>query len=168
MDIEENRRRALEWYHRNKERAKARVAKWQRDNPEKVKESRERRKVAIRDSQKRSYEKRKQHYVGAAVEWNRTHPERRRKTSRDYAFRARLKRYGITEKDFNRAQEEQGNCCAICGEMKILCIDHCHNTGQFRSLLCKTCNVGLGSFKDNPELLRKAALYVEEPRGRRF
>jgi hypothetical protein len=43
----------------------------------------------------------------------------------------------------------------------ILHIDHNHLTGKTRALLCDKCNVGLGSFRDNPDLLRKAAAYLE-------
>lgn len=64
---------------------------------------------------------------------------------------------------------EQEGVCAICssaenGRYKHLSIDHCHNSGKIRGLLCNNCNRGLGLLKDNPELLRKAASYVEEHR----
>ena len=60
----------------------------------------------------------------------------------------------------------QRGCCAICGthqsEMKIrLSVDHDHTTGKIRSLLCKSCNIGLGEFKDRVELLKKAISYLE-------
>jgi hypothetical protein len=41
-------------------------------------------------------------------------------------------------------------------------IDHCHTTGAVRGTLCHQCNTALGNFKDSPELLRRAALYVEK------
>jgi hypothetical protein len=43
-----------------------------------------------------------------------------------------------------------------------LVIDHDHTTGEVRGLLCPTCNAGLGHFKDSPELLLKAALYLQK------
>ena len=57
--------------------------------------------------------------------------------------------------------------CDICGKEEIvdrfnrLCIDHNHETGEFRGLLCMGCNRGLGFFRDNPTYLRNAADYVE-------
>lgn len=59
----------------------------------------------------------------------------------------------------------QANCCGICnaqfksdGDYHV---DHCHVTNQIRGLLCPLCNKGLGLFKDNPVVLKKAASYVE-------
>ena len=43
-----------------------------------------------------------------------------------------------------------------------LFVDHCHNTGKYRGLLCVTCNTGLGAFKDNVDLMQKAIEYLNE------
>ena len=51
--------------------------------------------------------------------------------------------------------------CIICNLEKPLVVDHDHSTGEVRGGLCMNCNFGLGHFKDNPELLRLAALYLE-------
>jgi hypothetical protein len=53
--------------------------------------------------------------------------------------------------------------CIICGETQSiqLAIDHNHKTGEVRGALCSRCNLGLGHFRDDPELLRFAALYLE-------
>ena len=57
--------------------------------------------------------------------------------------------------------------CAICkappGKRKLH-FDHCHATGALRQMLCHSCNVGLGFFRDNPSLLREAATYIERHR----
>jgi hypothetical protein len=58
----------------------------------------------------------------------------------------------------------QDGRCAICGAergTRRLAIDHDHTTGFIRGLLCVRCNTGLGSFRDDPELLRKAIEYLD-------
>ena len=50
--------------------------------------------------------------------------------------------------------------CIICGDTATT-VDHDHSTGRIRGPLCQRCNLGLGHFRDAPELLRKAALYLE-------
>jgi hypothetical protein len=56
--------------------------------------------------------------------------------------------------------EEINGCCEICGEADRLVIDHDHRTGKLRGLLCYRHNSGIGLFRDNPELLEKAASYL--------
>lgn len=73
--------------------------------------------------------------------------------------------YGITLQDYNQMCKERENKCDICKEIsEILCVDHCHNTDIIRGLLCKKCNTGLGSFKDNVENLQRAVEYLKKPR----
>ena len=76
------------------------------------------------------------------------------------------KTYDITYEDYEELLEQQNYHCAIC-ESKIsssrtsrLFIDHNHNTGKVRGLLCSACNHGLGLFKDSPKLLKKAISYL--------
>lgn len=52
--------------------------------------------------------------------------------------------------------------CEICGSKENLRWDHCHKTGNFRGTLCNSCNLGLGSFKDDPVRLVKAAEYIKK------
>lgn len=58
----------------------------------------------------------------------------------------------------------QGGTCAICGKEcdihRNLAVDHDHESGKVRGLLCQNCNVGLGHFKDNPALLQQAIDYL--------
>ena len=78
-----------------------------------------------------------------------------------------IRKYGLTPEIYNRMLEEQNKGCAICGssipndnKTKRLYIDHCHASGKVRGLLCAACNFGLGKFRDNPELLDRAAMYL--------
>jgi len=74
--------------------------------------------------------------------------------------------YGINPEEYLELYTVQEGKCAICGEepttQRGLHLDHCHATGTVRGLLCHGCNTGIGSLKDDPELLRKALNYLEE------
>lgn len=75
------------------------------------------------------------------------------------------KAYGVSRADVQAMRVKQGRVCAICGEppkTRALNVDHNHASGQVRGLLCGACNRGVGLFRDNPELLRKAAEYLYE------
>jgi hypothetical protein len=86
--------------------------------------------------------------------------ERRRSIER----KANLKQYGLTPEREAEFRLRQRGVCAICGtsldEVKA-CVDHIHGTVIVRGILCNHCNVGIGMFKDNPEILRAAADYLE-------
>jgi len=80
-------------------------------------------------------------------------------------------RYGISLDDFNAMKQEQDGKCAICltqleihpdssVRTKKVAVDHCHETGKVRGLLCANCNTGLGMFKDNHALLQAASEYL--------
>ncbi|MEV4115852.1 endonuclease VII domain-containing protein [Nonomuraea sp. NPDC049695] len=71
------------------------------------------------------------------------------------------RRYGITEDDFERMLARQGGLCAICKVVPGTFVDHSHETGQVRGVLCFNCNNGLGHFGDNLVLLELAALYLD-------
>lgn len=76
------------------------------------------------------------------------------------------RRYGITAEEADLLLERQGGLCAICCAAPAAHVDHDHETGAVRALLCFNCNGGLGQFKDDPRVLRAAAEYVEEHRRR--
>lgn len=69
--------------------------------------------------------------------------------------------------------EEQDNCCAICGNEENcinpktgypypLVIDHCHETGKVRGLLCKHCNLVLGQVEKRPEIIAGCLEYLNK------
>lgn len=111
--------------------------------------------------------------------WHREHyardPEKHKERARRYREKnpdhhrdQRLKRlYGLTKAEYLAMLESQGGGCAICGEPqesrggKRAAVDHCHETGQVRALLCTKCNTGLGAFRDRTDLLAKAAMYLK-------
>jgi hypothetical protein len=71
-----------------------------------------------------------------------------------------LKRYGITSKDFETMLEKQNGACAVCKKKKKLCVDHDHETGKVRGLLCRACNTAIGNLGDSHEGLLNAAQYL--------
>lgn len=72
------------------------------------------------------------------------------------------RRYGVTEAQVEEMVREQGGVCAICLERPAEHVDHDHDTGEVRGVLCFTCNVGLGNFRDRPDLLDRAVHYLED------
>ncbi|MER6675975.1 endonuclease VII domain-containing protein [Streptomyces sp. NPDC000983] len=69
--------------------------------------------------------------------------------------------YGITEGERDELIASQGGVCCICLEALPAHVDHCHQTGRVRGVLCFSCNAALGQFKDRPDAMRRAAAYVE-------
>jgi hypothetical protein len=97
-----------------------------------------------------------------------------RQTKLDQENRRHVKKYGISIEDRLRMTLEQGGRCLICGcvlepaghRKRIIvdlvgCVDHDHETGEVRGILCYACNAGLGHFKDDPRLMALAIQYVE-------
>lgn len=84
----------------------------------------------------------------------------------EHKRRSRLRvKYGLTLEDFDLLLASQAHCCAICGVDKPgfhgWAVDHCHERGRVRGILCSTCNTGIGQMKDDPDRLRAAADYLE-------
>ncbi len=115
-------------------------------------------------SQKReSYLRNRQHYLDYFSSSKR----------RTQVFAWRLRRsFGITVERYEGMLEAQGGCCAICGpppheanghhHKHRLHIDHDHETGIVRGLLCNNCNAGLGYFRDNADSLMRAIDYISQ------
>jgi len=166
------------------EKGKARRKQHRTENAEKVSQQK-----------KQSYEKNKEHYSKKNQEWHKKNPEASKKIKQTYIekhreeLRARSKAYyskpaikqaakyahvrrtyDLTPEQFNNLLAEQANLCKICGQPDtskrgVLHVDHCHKTGRVRGLLCFKCNIALGKFKDDPQLLRNALAYLEEAEG---
>jgi len=71
-------------------------------------------------------------------------------------------KFGIDINQFESMCSAQGGLCAICGEGdKPLCVDHSHDSGMVRGILCKQCNAAIGLLGDSSACLRRAAEYLE-------
>lgn len=70
--------------------------------------------------------------------------------------------YGITQDEFDVMAEELNHTCPICLKEGPLAVDHCHDTGKIRGLICRQCNSGLGFLGDNVETVRNLLKYMEK------
>lgn len=96
--------------------------------------------------------------------------EQRRYSNR----RATLSKYGLSVEGYNELLESQNGVCAICqqpetfsirGTVCELAVDHDHQTGKVRGLLCQHCNTAIGKFKEDPTLIRAAIDYLTLHQG---
>ena len=131
----------------------------------------------------------REHSREANRAWVKAHPEKNRakgkrfRSANPVAYRhgqtkSRLKRtYGITAEQYLELLEKQRGKCALCEiplvslldndrdftgqpDNNVARVDHCHKTERVRGLLCFSCNVGLGKFRDDEQLLLKAVEYL--------
>jgi hypothetical protein len=119
-----------EWYAANREAVIEKVKRWQREHKDVV------------NARNRAY---REAHPDAMREWD-------------------LKtKFGISISDYDGLLEAQGGDCAICGKPQgkiSLHVDHDHESGEIRGLLCLGCNNALGQFKDDCDLLARAAGYL--------
>lgn len=90
-----------------------------------------------------------------------------RKKNKDYIKQFDLIRvYGITQEEKLKMIEDQNGLCAICAnilfENRTTHIDHCHDTGKIRAILCHGCNTGIGLFKESIPALQSSISYLEK------
>lgn len=79
--------------------------------------------------------------------------------------RCYIRKYNLSLIDYFRLLRKQDGKCVICHiHMDTPCVDHCHTTQRVRGLLCCTCNLGLGAFKDSENMLKAAADYLKRSR----
>ena len=99
------------------------------------------------------------------IRWAEANPEKWVAMKR----KRKLAVFGLTPEAYAELLEAQGGVCAICGlperyyrsgKLLNLAVDHDHNTGDVRGLLCANCNRGIGMFSDDAETLRRAAEYL--------
>lgn len=94
-----------------------------------------------------------------AKEWREKNHDKSILWHRTHRRRSYLKwKFGITKEGF----ENLSKVCEICGSEEKLQADHDHQTGEFRGILCSSCNIGLGRLGDNVESIKKTLLYLEQ------
>lgn len=126
----------LKWRKENPERNRENCRRWRKENPEKSKQARRR-------------------YYESCLK------KRCFKTNiREKTITKKLEIYGISQAYYDLCLDKG---CKLCTDKfeKTPCLDHDHKTGKFRGVLCHRCNTGLGYFRDNPEVLKRAIQYIQ-------
>jgi hypothetical protein len=103
-----------------------------------------------------SAENSKQYYLRNKEKAKESHRKWVNENKEKVAFTKAKSAYGITKEEYDSLKK----VCVICGSKDNLRIDHSHQTGRIRGMLCDSCNKGLGFFKDNPALLERASDYI--------
>lgn len=141
-------RNRIDLNQRNRERYWADPEQGRKESRESVARHRARNPEAVKQYQKDYYE---------------TRPGKKRATNL-------WAHYRMTPEDYELMLHFQGGGCKICGSKDpkmrspAFHVDHCHETGKIRGLLCGPCNVGLGAFSDNIGTLEAAIRYLSEAR----
>jgi hypothetical protein len=104
----------------------------------------------------------------------RTYQKKYRDNNKDKRKNVMLRlRFNLTLEEYNSMLESQGGVCKICkmsettrknnsDEVRMLCVDHDHNTGQVRGLLCNNCNRALGHYEATKPRAQEFEKYLEE------
>jgi hypothetical protein len=149
-----------QWRQCHREEMAAYQKKYQETHKEKYRARRKQyAKEHVAEKDARYYHKHKDKVLARGRTYRKTHKNVARQ-------RDLIKRYGIGLEEYNELFDLQGGCCAICGIhqdklTKSLSVDHDHNTGKIRSLLCQKCNLILGNAGDNIEVLMAAIKYLQ-------
>ncbi len=93
--------------------------------------------------------------------WRKKNPQKLAAQAR----RRKLRQYKITASEFDSRFVAQQGKCAICARVGLeLCIDHEHESGKVRGLLCRMCNLGIGNLQDSVDNLQQAIKYLQSSR----
>jgi len=101
-------------------------------------------------------------HKGEKKKYNKRYFQEHREKMRNFHM---LYRHGLSLEQIDQMLIKQNHKCQICGESLIETkrnIDHDHKTNVIRGILCDFCNVGIGYFHDDPEILKKAIDYLHE------
>ncbi len=163
MNKEERKAYNKEWNEKNKEWRK-KYREEHRDAISKdAKVYRQENKEKIKDYTKKYRQDKKKERREYLKKWRQQNPEKNDEINREW----QLARYGVTGEWYEAQMVAQGGKCAICGttepgkgrRSKYMCVDHDHETGRVRGLLCHKCNLALGLFASSQNL-QKAQEYL--------
>ncbi len=128
-------------------------------------------KACHQAQQRRWYQANRRAAIASVKRWQQENKEHLHAYRKEYRQRRNveernaylLRTFGISNQDYDALLAAQGGGCAICGRppsKAALHVDHDHETGRVRGLLCVGCNNALGQFRDDVELLARATSYV--------
>ena len=102
--------------------------------------------------------------VAKNKKWRENNPDKVKDYMASRIWYKRKINYGLTKEKFFEMIKNQDSKCAICkaGIDERCHVDHNHDTGQVRGLLCNNCNAGIGMLQDNPNILDAAAKYLRK------
>ena len=141
-----------------KRRGREKSAQYRRDNPEKWREIDRRAKLKARQDPEKNLQ---------TLTYQKQYRENNRRVLSD---RERQRRFGITPEGYSELLKSQNGTCAICkqpetatrlGKVKALAVDHCHQSGAIRGLLCADCNTGIGKLRENTSIFLSAIRYLD-------
>lgn len=142
------------WYQKNAEVSRERSRQYSLDHPEWRKEANKRNNAK-----------------GPQKAWREKFPEKARALQLQQSYKRRFRKHGLTEETYNKLKQDQNSRCMICGVVPTdnygglhdgFHIDHSHETGRVRGLLCKHCNVGIGMLKESEEILLGTINYLRK------
>lgn len=124
---------------------------------------------------KKESEQRRRPLRPKKADWRKQNPEKYRASyirywgnpdvKRRFKSKDLTRRYGISLEQYESMLALQKGACAICKKensgKKMFHVDHCHATGKIRGLLCNSCNMAIGLFKDNPDIILTAYNYLQ-------
>lgn len=164
----------LEMFYLKDKNTKLRDARCRICKAEKMREYRKNNVEIVKAIEKRTRKKNAQKIRERSAKWYQDNREKALQYRAEYrkqkADKVRLGKikstFGLSASEYATMIDSQDHKCAICGRhenelTRRLAVDHCHNKGKVRGLLCGQCNTGLGQFKDSIEILSKAIAYLE-------
>jgi len=101
----------------------------------------------------------------ASKKWAENNPKKKKESQRERNLKFK---YNLSIEKYETLLRGQKYCCGICGSAspgahkQMFCVDHSHDTGKIRGLLCNNCNRGVGLLGDTPSRLYEAFLYLEK------
>lgn len=135
----------------NPEECKKSYNKWREKDPEKARKWYKKDPEAVKKKQREEYWK----------DPEKARRENRESRARNPGYWVRYK-YKMSLEEWDERILNQGGMCAICEESTKLCVDHDHVSGVIRGLLCRSCNIALGKFKESSKIVCLAAEYMKK------